>query len=177
MTTPLRLVDARSTLALRQWLENVYPFYLHDLSQFAPDAYRLNASGRWEPDYLPYWLEHDHCHPLVALRGDDAVGFALVGEAPFPFMSPDARFRISELFVLRAHRRSGLGRAVARAVLARLTETCELTVLAENAPALAFWRAFLSEVVRGPIVEVPGDGEVGFTFRVSPWAEADVTSL
>ena len=168
MRTAVRLVDARGAHAHREWLENVYPFYLHDLSQFAPDAYRLDASGRWVPDHLPYWLAHDFCHPLIALRGEEPVGFALVGEAPFPFMSPDVRFRISELFVLRAHRHSGLGRAVAHAVLARLSDASELTVLAHNAPALAFWRAVLPEVVPGSIDEVPGDGEIRFAFRASP---------
>lgn len=162
----VQLVDVRDDPARREWLTNVYPFYLHDLTRYAPDAYRLSPAGRWEPDHLPYWLSHPFCHPLVALHGAEPIGFAFVGEAPFPYMSPGIRFRISELFVLGAHRRSGLGRDLARAVLSRLAGPCELTVLAHNDPALAFWRAVLPLAIAGPIQERADGGEIAFTFVI-----------
>lgn len=164
MADSLRLVDAREIPAHTEWLRQVYPFYLHDLSEFEAREYRLSASGLWEPDHLPYWLSEPFCQPLVVLESGTPAGFAFVGEAPFPFMSPGARFRLSEFFVLRAHRRSGLGRRAALRVLARASGPWELTVLERNAPALAFWRGLLPEAAEGPVREEAADGLVRFSF-------------
>jgi hypothetical protein len=49
----IELRDARTSAADIEWLTNVYPFYLHDLSEFDDKFYRLNEQGLWEPDHLP----------------------------------------------------------------------------------------------------------------------------
>jgi predicted acetyltransferase len=167
MATPLTLVNAREEAAHREWLGRVYAFYLHDLSQFAEDEYRLSSLGRWEPDHLPYWLEQPFCHPLVLLRGSTPAGFAFVGQAPFPFMSDGVQYRLSEFFVLRAQRRSGIGRGAARAVLARFPGSFELTVLEHNLPALAFWRAVLPGAAASPVRESLIPGLVRFAFTTA----------
>ncbi len=164
MTGHITLVNAREDASHREWLTNVYSFYLHDLSQFAPDYYRLSAQGHWEPDHLPYWLSQAFCHPLVVLEGPLPVGFAFVGQAPFPFMSDGVRFRLSEFFILRSRRRSGIGRSAAGAVLATFSGSFELTVLENNAPALAFWRSVLPQVATAPVREATSPGTVNFTF-------------
>jgi putative acetyltransferase len=158
------LVDARGDSCLAGWLRNVYPLYLHDLSEFAPGEYELTADGRWEPDHLPYWLEKPFCHALVVLEDARPVGFAFVGESPFPFMSPGVRFRLAEFFVLRARRRSGLASGAARAVFERFRGPFELGVLPRNAPALAFWRGMLPAVSQARVREEPDSEVVRFTF-------------
>jgi len=167
MATVITVVNAREDSSHVDWLRHVYAFYLHDLSQFAPDEYRLSSRGRWEPDHLPYWLTQPFCHPLVLKSGDAPVGFAFVGQEPFPFMSPAVQFGLAEFFVLRAHRRSGYGRAAALAVFERLIGSFELTVLPSNAPALAFWRAVLPQVTAAPILESTSSGLVRFTFNTA----------
>jgi predicted acetyltransferase len=167
MAKHIRLSNARDEASHREWLTNVYSFYLHDLSQFAPDEYRLTALGHWEPDHLPYWLSHAFCHPLVLLEGSVPVGFAFVGQAPFPFMSAGIRFRVAEFFILRSRRRSGVGRSAAHAALAAFPGFFELTVLGRNAPALAFWRSVLPEVATAPIREASSHGDVHFTFNTA----------
>lgn len=168
MAPLVALVEARTDPSRREWLTNVYPFYLHDLSQFAPDGYHLSEHGRWQPDHLPYWLSQPFCHPLVLVADSVPVGFAFVGEAPFPFMSPGIRFHLSEFFVLRSHRRSGVGRAAARAVLSAFSGSFELTVLGQNAPALAFWRSVLPGVATGAVREAAGPGVIDFMFSTAP---------
>ena len=76
------LHDARASAADREWLTNVYPFYLHDLSEFDEHYYTLNARGLWEPDHLPSWLQDDTDHPLIIRHSETRVGFALANEAP-----------------------------------------------------------------------------------------------
>lgn len=164
MPPPIRLVNTREDAAYREWLRHVYPLYLHDLSQFDQHAYRLSASGQWEPDHLPYWFSHAFCHPFVLLSGTGPVGFAFIGEVPFPFMSEDVQFRLSEFFILRAFRRSGIGRRAALAVLAPFTGSFELTVLEANTPALAFWRTVLPQTGATPIRETTSPGLVRFAF-------------
>src|SRR5437868_15492077 len=110
MLSTIALADARQVHHLAEWLRNVYPLYLHDMSEFDATRYRLTTSGHWTPDHLPYWLEHPLCLPLVALASDDPTGFAFVGPPPFPFMSPSSALRMCAFFVLRASPRPGLGR-------------------------------------------------------------------
>ncbi len=167
MARLITVVNAREDSSHADWLRHVYSFYLHDLSQFAADEYRLSARGHWEPDHLPYWLSQPFCYPLVLKAGDAPVGFAFVGQEPFPFMSPGVRFRLAEFFVLRAHRRFGVGRAAALAVFAYCIGSFELTVLPRNAPALAFWRAVLPQAAATPIIESTASGLVRFAFTTA----------
>jgi predicted acetyltransferase len=163
---PLHLLDAKTSPTSRAWLENVYPFYLHDLSEFDLDAYHLDASGRWQPDYLPYWLRQPFCFPLIALSGDVPVGFAFVGQRPFPFMAADQDFNLAEFFLLRSHRRTGLGRQVALQVLRRFPGRWELSVLPRNVGAIAFWRSVLPLVAPDSVREEPHLATLRFTFEV-----------
>jgi predicted acetyltransferase len=139
------LVDARQSTVDAEWLRHVYPFYLHDLSAFDDGIYHLNDFGLWEPDHLPSWFEDDPDQPLVAHADGRRVGFAFVSVSPSPFVAPGADYRMAEFFVLGAERRRGLGRAIARAVLARLPGTWDIAQLPRNAPAIAFWRGVAAE--------------------------------
>ena len=105
----LELRDARRSPADREWLTNVYPLYLHDLSEFDDHYYTLDDRGVWMPDHRASWLEADGDHPLILVDAGRRAGFALVNQAPSPHMQPGMDFRMSEFFVLRKHRRQGVG--------------------------------------------------------------------
>jgi hypothetical protein len=49
----IEISDARRSAADREWVRNVYPLYLHDLSEFDDGYYRLSERGLWEPDPSP----------------------------------------------------------------------------------------------------------------------------
>jgi predicted acetyltransferase len=159
----LDLRDARASTADREWLTNVYPFYLHDLSEFDEHYYTLNERGSWEPDHLPSWLQDDSDHPLVIRLPETRVGFALVNETPSVHVRPGCRFRLSEFFILKRHRRTGIGRRAAQALFARFPGRWQLSILARNAPAIAFWRGVL-----GPAAGLEGEsrpgGEIVYVF-------------
>lgn len=127
----------------RRWIENVYPFYLHDLSEFQESIYHLNEDGIWRPDYLPVWFSAPGARPMVIRDGSQRIGFAFVGQAPFSYRSFDVDQRLSEFFILRPWRGRGLGRAAAIAVLRSLPGTWELFTLRSNRPAQAFWEKVL----------------------------------
>jgi len=141
----LELRDARRSAADREWLTNVYPFYLHDLSEYDLAYYTLDDRGIWMPDHRASWLEDDDDHPLIILESGRRVGFALVNQAPSPHMQPGMDFRMSEFFVLRRHRGQGIGRRAVFALFDRFRGKWEIFELARNAVAISFWRRVIGE--------------------------------
>jgi predicted acetyltransferase len=162
-TVKLGLRDARASAADQEWLTNVYPFYLHDLSEFDEHYYTLNGRGLWEPDHLPSWLQDDTDHPLIIHRSETRVGFALVNEAPSVHMMPGFRFRLAEFFILKRYRRTGIGLSAAQALFGRFRGRWQLGILARNAPAIAFWHRALGDQA-GLKEESGPSGEIVYVF-------------
>src|SRR5467141_2765920 len=149
----LELRDARRSPADREWLTNVYPLYLHDLSEFDDHYYTLDDRGVWMPDHRASWLEEDGDHPLIIVEAGRRVGFALVNQAPSPHMQPGMDFRMSEFFVLRSERRHGIGRRAVFALFDRFRGKWEIFELPRNAPAISFWRGVLDAYRDGRYAE------------------------
>lgn len=141
----LELRDARRSAADREWFTNVFPLYLHDLSEFGLTYYALDERGIWIPDHRPSWLEDDDDHPLLIVESGRRVGFALVNQAPSPHVQPGMDFRMSEFFVLRQHRGRGIGRRAVFALFDRFRGKWEIAELPRNEPAIAFWRRVIGE--------------------------------
>jgi predicted acetyltransferase len=141
----IELRDARRSAIDREWLTNVYPFYLHDLSEFDRTYYTLDHRGIWIPDHRAGWLEEDGDHPLIIVESGARVGFALVNQAPFPHMQPGMNFRMAEFFVLRRHRGLGIGRRAVFTLFDRFRGKWEIVELARNAVAISFWRRVIGE--------------------------------
>lgn len=156
----LELRDARRSAEDREWLANVYPFYLHDLSEFDDRYYRLSDRGLWEPDHLPSWLQDDEDHPLVIVGSDCRMGFALVNQAPSPHVLPGVAFRMSEFFVLKKHRRTGVGRRAAFALFDRFRGRWQISELPRNTLAIRFWRRVIGEYSGDRFEETCDEGEV-----------------
>jgi aminoglycoside 6'-N-acetyltransferase I len=155
---------ARATPAEYPLLRNLYPLYLHDLSEFG-EGYTLDAQGLWQPDYLPTWLsESEQVHPLLIRLEEQPAGFAFVGQAPFPYMTPGRDYRLSEFFILRSKRHHGLGLRAAMAVFDRFRGVWELSQLRANRAATAFWRRVLTEYTAGRFEEALLDGEPAQVF-------------
>lgn len=155
-------------------LRNLYPLYLHDLSEFGVE-YRLDEQGLWRPDFLPTWLSPSpEVHPLLLREDGRIVGFAFVGQAPFPYMTRGRDFRMSEFFILRGERRRGLGRLAARAVFDRFPGVWEVSQLPANRTAIGFWRSVISEYTGGTFQDTKVDGvpaQVFDSWRPSPRAQ------
>jgi predicted acetyltransferase len=157
------LVDvAPAEGALADFVRNVYPLYLHDLSEWSAH-YATNRAGRFEPYYVEDWLARETSRTYAFLRDGHPVGFAWVARQPFPVMSADVDYKLVECFVLRAHRRAGVASAAAPRVFDAQRGLWELT--AENPPALAFWERTLAAYAPRGLERDETHGEVGFRFR------------
>jgi predicted acetyltransferase len=126
-------VLTRALAAQRPVVERLWQLYAHDLSQFRgtmPDA-----AGRFPTGRLPLYFEAaDRSVHLVEVDGA-AAGFAMVRGLG------EERRVLGEFFVVRALRRRGVGRSLARAVLEEHPGGWEIAFQEENPGAAAFWRA------------------------------------
>jgi len=126
----------------RALLEQLLQLYLHDFSEFAPrhTAYgEVDAHGRFSypPGLDPYWTD-PACVPLL-IQADGAIaGFVLLNR--WSALDRPLDHAVAEFFVLRKHRRAGVGTRAAHAAFQRYSGRWEVPVAAYNPAALRFWR-------------------------------------
>lgn len=151
----------------QQVLRRLYDAYLEELRGFGA-CYRRRADGsweyrapggRWRPDPLPYWLTPGTEHVALLFRmGRDVVGFGMIGLRGAVWMSPGTDACISEFYVVPAARRRGVGGTAARCILRRWRGRWEISEVARNAPAIAFWRRTLDRFTEGQYEESEAAG-------------------
>ena len=127
--------------APRAVIEALLQPYLHDFSAWAAPGSphgEVGEDGRFPgPDLDPYWAEPDH-HALLFRAATGIAGFALVNR--WSALDLPVDHAVAEFFVLRKHRRAGIGTAAARALFARLPGQWEIPIAGYNRDALPFWR-------------------------------------
>jgi predicted acetyltransferase len=121
--------------------------YQHDLSDIWDQD--IDIHGEYGYPLDRYWSSRQ-CHPFVATVNAKYAGLALVG--PAVKVGPSGHW-MDQFFVLKKYRRSGVGRALARAVFDALPGTWEVGQMLRNEPAQAFWRKIIGEYTGGAFVE------------------------
>jgi predicted acetyltransferase len=81
------------------------------------------------------------------------AGFVLVRDGAY--FAGDGTRDISEFFILRRHRRRGIGTEVARRVFDQFPGKWEVTQLTRNVEAQAFWRRVIGQYTSGRYDEGP----------------------
>jgi predicted acetyltransferase len=134
-----------ATPGQRVALENLFQLYVHDFSEQWVGTSRgeLGEDGRFPPyPHLDsYWREEGRV-PLLIRADGRLAGFALLNR--FARLRPDPDHAVAEFFVVRKHRRTGVGRAAAHAIFDRYPGLWEAAVARKNVAALAFWRRAIS---------------------------------
>jgi len=132
--------EARGTLA------NLFQFYTYDFTeQWAGEARgELQEDGLFPayPYLDAYWSEPRR-EPFLIRADGHLAGFVLINDHSHSGMPLD--FAVAEFFVVRKHRRGGVGRAAALAAIRPRPGQWELAVARKNAGALAFWRGVAAE--------------------------------
>lgn len=127
-------------------IENLFELYVHDFSEQwwdRPDG-EVNDDGRFVEN-LPldaYWSQEGHIPLLLRLNGH-LVGFALLDDRSHSGGGELDR-NMAEFFVLRKHRRGGVGTSAAQAIFSAYPGRWEADVARRNTGALAFWRKAIS---------------------------------
>lgn len=139
----LELVSA--TAADRPAIDNLMQLYIHDFSEHwaGRSDGELLDTGRF-PDYPldKYWSEPG-CVPLLLRVDGKLAGFALLNQAGHVGRPVDRN--MAEFFVVRKHRRAGLGRMAAHQIFTRYPGQWEVAVARRNVAALAFWRRVIGQ--------------------------------
>jgi predicted acetyltransferase len=134
----LEVTAARS--AEEHIIQNMMQLYVHDFSEHwsGTDRGELEDDGFF-PEYPlePYWREPDHIPLLLRVEGRIA-GFALLNARSHSGLPVDQS--MAEFFVVRKHRRDGIGKHAAHIIFDRYPGQWEAAVARKNLGALAFWR-------------------------------------
>jgi len=132
-------------------IEAMLQLYTHDFSEHWAGTPRgeLGEDGRFPPYPIDdYWRDEGRV-PLLLRKGGRLAGFALLNRHAHSGLPVDVS--MAEFFVVRKHRRGGLGRAAIDVILDRHRGLWEVAVVRRNLAALGFWQAALggSPSVRG----------------------------
>lgn len=138
----LDLVVSRAGADEAPIIANLMQLYIHDFSELWFDRElegELEPDGRYSdyPGLETYWTDPAR-EPWLFRIKDLPVGFALVNDVAHS-RSPIDR-AVAEFFVVRKHRRRGVGIAAAHALFGTAWGVWEAAVVRRNAGALAFWR-------------------------------------
>ncbi|WP_437676961.1 GNAT family N-acetyltransferase [Sorangium sp. So ce131] len=128
-------------------MSRMLELYQHDLSDIWDQD--LDLHGEYGYSLDRYWSD-GQCHPFVATVKGKYAGLALVDTA---VKVGRAGRWMDQFFVLKKYRRSGVGRALARAVFEALPGSWEVGQMLLNQPAQRFWRAVIGELTAGGFVE------------------------
>lgn len=143
MSHEYRRAQAGDFAAIQQMLE----LYQYELSDIWPQE--LDAQGRYGYDLEPHRAGITH-HAHVALHEGRPAGFALVSPA---WVTGQAGHWMEQFFVLRRHRRSGLGRAFAAHVFMSHPGAWEVGEMTANVAAQSFWRDVIGAFCAGNYTE------------------------
>jgi len=146
-------------------VSNLMQLYLHDFSEIAPRG-DIDEAGQFAyPDFDSYWSGNP-ARRVYIFRSDGALaGFAFVND--WSPSGQDVDHGLAEFFVLRAHRRSGVGWEAASQLFEALPGQWEVAVRSANVPAENFWRTALRDDSISELTEISGDGDrwTGTVFR------------
>jgi predicted acetyltransferase len=124
-------------------LANLLELYCHDMSEIFP--LEVGPDGRFGYDRLPlYWSEPDTHFAFIIRSGVHIAGFALVTRGSPASDDPEV-FDLAEFFVLRAHRRSRVGRRAAFLLWNRFPGQWVVRVLKANRAGVPFWERTIRE--------------------------------
>ena len=144
MSIECRIASPEDFPAVEQMLE----LYQYELSDMWDQD--LDAKGRYGYD-LSRHKEGLRFHAHVALENGRYVGFALV--APAAVTRAEGSW-MEQFFVLKKHRRAGIGAALARHVFRSHPGPWEVGQMPTNLTAQAFWRELIGQLTGGNFVEM-----------------------
>jgi predicted acetyltransferase len=159
--------DVKSSKKDRQWIEGVYGEYLDSLADLNTGLFSVikGDNNPHEQEIFANWFVSDSSHPLLILKGADPVGFALVTRSRLAAAGTPHNFRLSEFFIRKQHRHTGIGRHAATLIFDRFAGEWEIVEYQRHPGSVTFWRRVLAGYCPGKFTERSQNGEVQQRFR------------
>lgn len=167
--TPAWSLDPASQTE-REIVERLLQLYLYDFSEIARAD--VGPDGRFPYPWLDrYWSDPTR-HAFLLRAAGRPAGFALVRGAGGDDVPDPARHYLAEFFVMRAHRRAGLGTKLAVALFDRFPGPWWIEQIAPNVAAQSFWRRVVAGYTAGRFAEhVTPTGKIVQRFDTADRAE------
>ncbi len=146
--TSLRLDIHRADRSHDAILRNLLQLYCHDMAQWL--LLDAKSDGVYSYPAERLWLAGNHTY--LAFLDDIPIGFGLVGSAS-PYLEDSRATDLHEIFVVRRHRRSGVGRTLAAHIWNRHPGKWLVRVYQGNPAALPFWRTTIADYTGGAYLE------------------------
>lgn len=143
-------------------LANLLELYIYDFSEIL--SIDPGSAGRFGYRDLPQYWSDPGRHAFVVRVDGALAGFVLVKQEPSTSGSATI-WDMAEFFVLRRHRRRGIGTAVAHTVWKRLPGPWQVRVMETNVPAVRFWQRAVSEFA-GTAVHLSRASVQGVPWRI-----------
>lgn len=135
-----------TTPADRPVLDNLWQLYVHDFSEHMDLP--LGDDGRFQSRaFEPYWA--DPWRHAFLLRVDGALGGLVLAQEQSRLTGASGVNDMVEFFVVRGHRRRGVGRLAAFAAFDRFRGPWEVRQQPTSVAATAFWRRIIGEYTGG----------------------------
>ncbi len=144
-------------------LANLLELYTHDFSEFI--ELELGPNGRFGYKSLPlYWKEAGR-HPFLIRTNGTLAGFVLVCQGS-RISGDENSWDMAEFFVIRGHRRLGVGMKAAQAIWRRFPGKWEIRVRDRNREAKKFWARAIIAFINKPVqpVAFEKNGELWHVF-------------
>lgn len=137
-------------------LANLIELYAHDFTEF--HDLEIGDDGKFGYSSLPlYWSDPDR-HPFLVKLDGKLAGFVLVKK-------DDAFWDVAEFFILRGHRRRGIGTQVAHEIWKQFPGPWQVRVLHTNKSAQRFWADAIATFAGKPIEPVQIETWTVFSFE------------
>lgn len=152
----------RATVSEKLILRHLLQLYCYDFTEF--NGVDADQYGLYRYDYFDHYWTEDKRHPFLVRVGGKLAGFALVKSEqkdnglPYSYMA--------EFFIMKKYRRKGIGRVAASYLFDLFPGPWQVSEIAKNYPAQAFWRKIIGCYTKGQFEEVAmEDGDVLQTFN------------
>jgi predicted acetyltransferase len=138
----------------RAVLDNLMQLYSYDFSEIMD--LDVGSDGRFAGKPLDAYWTDDGCHALFLHVDGRRAGFALLHEHS-RLTGASGIFDMAEFFVLRKHRRRGVGRHAAFAIFDQFSGDWEIRQRPANVIATTFWRRTIGDYTGGNYKELYWD--------------------
>jgi len=129
-------------------LANLLELYVYDFSESLD--LELGADGRFGYKKLPlYWREPNR-HPFLVKVDGKIAGLVLVKRGS-EISGDETTWDMAEFFVVRRHRRHGIGTDIAQEIWRRYPGHWEVRVMESNPAGRKFWERATSKFTGKPI--------------------------
>jgi predicted acetyltransferase len=133
-------------------LRHLLLYHAHDMSEFG-DA-DVDDAGLFHYDGFivldDYWTD-DKRHPFLVRVAGKLAGFAVMLEEEFD--DGGGCFFMVDFFILKRYRRQGVGQFVAHHLFDLFPGEWQVSEIALNLPAQAFWRKIIGRYTNGQFEE------------------------